>query len=256
LRFNVGNCIFQSMKIPTKISPDNLKDTIVQIIFNPACPPELVLGKFENSFIDQFEFKGGKPSKREIKIGEGNKINIDEFQGGYFLDKSGNIKISVGPNNLIFNKTDIYIGWIKYLNVISDTLFGSFENGIIDEITRIGVRYISQFDNIDIFSNLNMTLNIEIPNKNLDMTQFRSEFNYENSKVILTLLNRFVTKSIETDKNKIFSIIDIDVIRLFDSLKSSFEAISIIEENHKIQKETFFKLLKSDFLKSLNPIYT
>ena len=49
-----------NMKIPKKITPDFLKDTIIQLLFNPGVPPELVLGEFKTQMSDVFSFVTSK----------------------------------------------------------------------------------------------------------------------------------------------------------------------------------------------------
>ena len=92
-----------NMKIPQKITPDCLKDTIVQIVFNPICEPELVLGRFEQALNKTLVFRGAKPGKKEIKLPEGQEVVLEQIKGGYFLDKTGKIKVNVDPRTIVFN---------------------------------------------------------------------------------------------------------------------------------------------------------
>ena len=146
------------MKIPRKITPDNIKDSVVQFVFNPACPPELVIGRFENHLKDLLEFKGGTPPSKQIfRLPDGNELNFGQFQagifqGGFFLDKQESVKVTVSSNTLVFNTFKNYPGWEVMLSVIKETIKIMFEAGIIESVQRIGVRYISQFDDIAIFS--------------------------------------------------------------------------------------------------------
>ena len=73
------------MKIPRKITPDNIKDSVVQFVFNPACPPELVIGRFENHLKDLLEFKGGTPPSKQIfRYLMGMSLISDNFKQVYF----------------------------------------------------------------------------------------------------------------------------------------------------------------------------
>ena len=241
------------MKIPKKISPDNLKDTVIQILFNPGVAPELVLGAFNFGLSDTFKFVASLPAKKGIKVSANDGIFLESIQKGYFLDMKELVKVDITSNSISFNTFKDYIGWDSYLPVISNTLTKLFEIGLIKEINRIGIRYISQFDNTNLFENLNMTLSIDVPNKVFEATQVRSEFSDNNYKVIMTLINKI--KNTENNKEINTSIIDIDVIQLFDNLKEAKTAINAIEEGHQKQKHTFFTLLKPAFLETLNPEY-
>jgi uncharacterized protein (TIGR04255 family) len=241
------------MKIPKKISPDNLKDTVIQILFNPGVAPELVLGAFNYGLSDTFKFVASQPAKKGIKVSANDNFLLESIQKGYFLDQKELVKVDITSNSISFNTFQEYIGWDNYYPVICNTLTKLFEIGVIKEINRIGIRYISQFDNTNLFENLNMTLSIDVPNKAFEATQVRSEFTDANYKVIMTLINKI--KSTENLKEINTSIIDIDVIQLFEGLNNAKETIIVIEEGHQKQKHTFFTLLKPAFLATLNPEY-
>lgn len=243
------------MKIPKKITPDCLKDTIVQVVFNPNCAHELILGRFEYALIDVLEFKGSKPTKREIKVSEGKEITIEQLTGGYFVDKTGKVKVSVNPTTIVFNSFNEYMGWENYFPIIQETIKRAFNKGIIESISRIGIRYISQFDQKSVFDNIKMDISIDLPNKDLGKTQFRTEFKTEQFTIIITLLNRLQKKSTDKDDEIQISIFDVDVIQYLDKEKGLKEIIKRIEQGHFQQKASFFSLLKPEFLESLKPEY-
>ena len=247
------------MKIPRKITPDNIKDSIVQIVFNPACPPELVIGRFENHLQSLLEFKGGTPpSKQVFRLPDGNELNFGQFQagvlqGGFFLDKKESVKITVSSNTLVFNTFKGYPGWEIMFSIIRETIKVMFEKGIAESIQRIGVRYISQFDDIAIFEKLKMSLGLSISNKSYTTTQIRSEYDEDGFKIILNLLNNFQRSENNIQRN--FSTMDIDVIKFYESPTDVGEIIDSVDKAHFKQKSTFFSLLSDEFLKTLNPEY-
>lgn len=236
------------MKIPKRINPDNLKDSIVQIRFNSGIAPELFLGTFAANFGDTFKFAAAIPKVTS----EGNKM---VFEGGHFLDESELIKLNVAGDSITFNSYKNYPGWNNYFPIIKTTVEKLFSTNLITEIKRIGVRYISQFDNTSLIENLNMNLSIAIPNTNLEATQIRSEFLEGDFKVILTLINKI--KQIQgSNKNELnTSIIDIDVIQSPTEMTDSKTAIEAIDNGHQKEKTVFFSLLKPAFLETLNPQY-
>lgn len=247
------------MKIPRKITPDNIKDSVVQFVFNPACPPELVIGRFENHLKDLLEFKGGTPPSKQIfRLPDGNELNFGQFQagifqGGFFLDKQESVKVTVSSNTLVFNTFKNYPGWEVMLSVIKETIKIMFEAGIIESVQRIGVRYISQFDDIAIFGKLKLSLGLDISNKNYTTTQIRSEYDEDGFKIILNLLNNF--QRLDNNVQRNFSTMDIDVITIYESISNVNEIIDNVDKAHFKQKSTFFSLLSEEFLKTLNPEY-
>lgn len=245
------------MKIPRKITPDNIKDSIVQLVFNPLCPPELVVGRFENHLQGLFEFKGGAPSNRKMfRLPNGNELNFEAgvLPGGYFLDRSESVKVTVNSNTLVFNSFKGYPGWDTMYSIIEETIQIMFSKLIIENVNRTGVRYISQFDDVEIFQKIKMTLSLYTSNKSFATTQIRSEYDEEAFKIILNLLNNF--ERIDNGVKHKFSMVDIDVIKFYKSASTTArEVIESIDKAHFKQKSTFFSLLSDDFLKSLNPEY-
>jgi uncharacterized protein (TIGR04255 family) len=232
------------MKIPKKISPDNIKEAIVQIRFEPNCAGELVLGNFNHICSDLLDFVSTKVPNEEI-----NSVIIENNVGGYFTDNSELFKVEINFDSITFNtQAADYPGWDEYSNFIYSIIKRCTENNFFKQIKRIGVRYISHFDTITIFDKLKV--NISVPFTSLiDSTQFRSEFEYKDYRVILTILNHINNKEIKT------SVIDIDVIKQVNSNVQNCDLIECIESSHFTQKEIFFNLLTDKFLISLNPEY-
>ena len=243
------------MKIPKRINPDNLKDSIVQVLFNPGIAPELVLGSFNYILSDTFKFIAASPKRREVKVSETEGLIIDQLERGFFIDKTEKVKVDVSATAIVFNLYKKYVGWEIYFPIIQSTIGELFDSNIIKEVNRVGIRYISQFDNISLIDNLHMSLAINIPNKNLEATQVRSEYRDDSFRVILTLINKINSAQPAKNESSNTSIIDIDVIQLGNNLHTTGSVLECIEKGHKKQKETFFALLKPDFLESLHPEY-
>lgn len=239
------------MKIPRKISPDNLRDTIVQVLFNTCLSQELILGEYNNALSNFFKFIGTPTKQQPAILSSNQKIVLENVGRGYFLDHSERVKIDVRPEGISFNCYKQYIGWDEYFGIISLTLKILYDKGWVSEINRIGLRYISEFENVSLTKSLNLHLEVSLPNKSLDNTQVRSEYVDEEFKAIVTLING-VPKPQSDAK---VSIIDIDIIKLDNEIISLNNLLNIIERAHFKQKTTFFSLLKSDFLDSLNPVY-
>lgn len=237
------------MKIPKKITPDYLKDTIIQFVFNPGVPPELVLGEFKSQMKDDFNFVTSK----RLPISVPGIPSIIQ-QNYYFTDKANEVKVEITENVIIFNSLKKYIGWDRYFPLVESTISTLLKNKTFQSINRIGLRYISEFPEIKILDKLNIELKLNFPNKNLEATQIRSEYKDEQFKVILNVANDLTRPVKEVDKPDRFSIIDIDVISLFEEpIYDRDQVISIIDKSHFKQKTIFFSLLTEKFLNELNP---
>ncbi|HRH66237.1 MAG TPA: TIGR04255 family protein [Bacteroidia bacterium] len=242
------------MKIPKKINPDNLKDSIIQVLFNPGIAQELVLGSFNNFLSDTFDFVAASPKRKEVRVSDTEGLIIDQLERGYFLDKTKKVKVDVGANGIVFNSFKNYVGWEIYFPIMKNTISKLFEKGVIKEVHRVGIRYISQFDNVSLVENLEMSLALNIPNKNFEATQIRSEYVDQSFRVILTLINNINQNKEDSKPTANTSIVDIDVIQI-GNINSANTVIEYIEKGHQKQKETFFSLLKPKFLETLHPEY-
>lgn len=243
------------MNVPKKINPDNLKDSIVQILFNSEIHSAIFLGAFNQLFSDNFTFIVTQPKRKEIKLPDNEGILLEPIENGFFLDKSEKIKIDVSSNAIVFNSYKEYVLWDNYYPVIKNTIEKLFSNNMIKEVTRIGIRYISQFQDIDLIDSLNINFSIQGLNNNYESTQIRTEYLENEYKIILTLINKINQLQKEVSLNSKVSIIDIDVIQITKTLNNSKLTLDAIINGHDKQKLIFFSLLKPNFLESLNPEY-
>jgi uncharacterized protein (TIGR04255 family) len=239
------------MKIPRKISPDNLRDTIVQVLFNTSLAHELILGEYNIALSNSFKFIGAPTKPQQAILSTNQKLVVENVGRGYFLDHAERVKIDVRPEGISFNCYKQYIGWDEYFIIISSTLKILYDKGWVNEINRIGLRYISEFENVNLTKSLNLHLEISLPNTSFENTQVRSEYTDEDFKAVVTLINE-VPKPQSDAK---VSIIDIDIIKFSNEKVSLDSLLNVIERAHFKQKATFFSLLKSDFLNTLNPVY-
>lgn len=230
------------MKIPKKITPDNLKDTIVQVLYEPSCYSELLLGLFYKIFNEKYKFVTESNVNQNLNF-------FSQTSQAYFVDQSDNIKITINDNNITFNSLKEYHGWNNFFPIIEETIKTIEKEKLVKQFLRIGVRYISQFNNIAIFDNIKMNLSFPI-SEDLFQTKFRTEFKSNSFKIILNLLNKMKHK-----ENEFVSIVDIDILKHFQLGVVTKEVLETIDLAHKKQKETFFSLLTDEYLKTLNPEY-
>lgn len=239
------------MKVPVKITPDNLLDTIVEIRYNSNVSHELIPGILSKVLPDDFIYLNPTnvtPNGLSIDItNPETKLIFGIDSPNVFSNKEVKIQIR-RENSLVFNCVGNYIGWIKYFTIMEKILKLISKEDIFHSYNRIGIRYISKFDNVSIFDKLKGSFKLDVPNKSLNNTTFRTEYFLDDKRIIINLSNNVQRK------DEIYSLIDIDVLV---NLKSSNfnELLEKIEIAHKDQKETFFGILNDDFLKSLNPKY-
>lgn len=233
------------MQIPRKID-DRLQDAIVSIQFEPGVPGNAVEGYFHSVLKDMYN---------TVSLNQPGTIKIDQLivqpQQTFYIIGEGKFRVEVNANSITFNLIGSYTGWDEYSKTLTTTLSPLIEKGIIAKISRIGIRYISVFDHIRIFDHLKSSLHLEPFDQTSSRAQFRIELEQGPFLMIVTLINAFP----KTDGG-IYSITDVDTIKVFDSIKiQANEVLEWLEKGHSEQKKVFFSLLKQDFIDSLNPIY-
>lgn len=242
------------MKLPIKISPDNIKDSIIEIKYESILPYEVMVGYIFESLDNSYkytnhpqQFRGNLPNEITFNLG---------VQNLFFTEK---IKLQLQPNALIFNCIDKYFGWDEYKIEIENALSQIITIKEIQKFTRIGVRYISEYPETEITNCTKFNFTFGIPQIKSDTFVFRTEFNWDKHRVVLNL--QHLTPTLTSKQNipnlevKSISTIDIDIISENLNIKNIDDLLKKIEESHTIEKEVFFNLLSPSYLESLTPIY-
>jgi uncharacterized protein (TIGR04255 family) len=248
------------MRLPKKIDPDNIKEAFIEVRYNTGYSYEIIPGVFYKAFDDSYTYTA-KPLKqnqtqkapqlpREIRLTFGNES---------FL-YNDNIIIQIIPNAFIFSCLGKYVGWKNYKSEIEKALRTIATTEIIDHWTRIGVRYISEYPKMDLRDSTKFKYSFGHPAINSRFVAFKSEFEYNKSKIILNL-NNLLPVVVANEKNPSSetvptSTIDVDVIK--DNLRLSGgtdELLNLIEEAHEQEKQLFFGMLEEKFIETLNPEY-
>lgn len=237
------------MKIPRKID-DRLKNSIIQIQFDSSLPFGTILGYFHSIFKEKLRYL----PQRTPLISNGKIIGVEE-SAPIILTEDGNFTIVIQDNSIAFDLLDGYKGWEVYQKNIIKYIEPVFDANIISKVTQIGVRYISNFDDIYIYEYLNASIQLGFVKGDFK-GQSKFEFIIDNKIVILNLLNGgAVVNSAPSDSQRFASIIDIDVIQRQPDISNISELVKIIGEIHEVEKNVFFSLLKESFLATLNPVY-
>ena len=236
------------MEFPKKID-DRLKDAIVDLQFASNVPLETMAGYFHSMNVQELQ---DNPAFSSINlIAQGLVIESNQT---FFLTKDGCFRINVTGKNITFNLVNKYEGWDNYFPIIKKMTKPIFENNLIGQVQRIGVRYINQFDSIRIFDHIKATIRFDAAPVN-SRGQFRIEFEQDGFLCIVTLVNSYPASP--PNDNKYLSLFDVDIVKnISENQKITHEeTIAIINDAHITEKKVFFSLLKNDFLRTLNPVY-
>lgn len=246
------------MKLPVKIHPDRIRDSIVQVFFTSKIPFEPSIGYFYSILIE----KGFRYSNQPFPFPQNNLMQANELLvnlGAQYFFFNDEVKIQFQNNkSVVFNCTNSYIGWAKYIKIISDTLASFQQANIIENYIRIGIRYISEFPDTDILEKINFKFDLKCCGNPLDTGLFRMEWTEQPYSIKLNLVSKAQILPLavpNAETSKFISLIDVDIIQQGFQISSTSEFIDIVNKTHQKQKIVFFTLLNEDFLTTLNPVY-
>jgi len=247
------------MLLPKKLNPDNLKDTLIEIRYLQGIQQELMLG-FVSSILDPLGYQFISAPSQNINIAFNNNQQIafgmGNNNGGFFI--KDNVRIQFVANQIIFNcMADKYVGWEKYFQIISDVIRNLFDKNAIKDFNRVGIRYISEFIDIDIYQKIKGTIDISNTGLKLDNSILRLADESDNLKTYVVLTNKAKRISQTPQRQKIIeaSLVDVNVYESFNPVSDLDVLNNKLNQIHAKEKEVFFGLINDEFLKTLNPEY-
>ncbi len=237
------------MKLPKKISPDRIKDAIIEFRYSSNFPFEVIVGLIYKELISDFTF-----ANRPAELISEDQIPIKITHGGQNLFFNENIKVHLLPNCIIVNCNSNYIGWDTYKEEILKLLVKIYSSNSIQFFSRLGIRYISEYHKIDLSNCIKFKFTFAQESIISKTYSFKTEFDYKQYNCILNIHNKLVNL---TDPTDYISVIDIDIIKNDLNIQPERfnEFINLIDDAHTNEKEIFYNLLKTEFLNSLNPEY-
>jgi uncharacterized protein (TIGR04255 family) len=241
MKFDIG-------KVPKKITPCPIEEAVIELRFESDLPAEVIPGLLFN------EFKADFPNIEKLGMLEMPSFIRDtdpnlRFAPLHSLNKD-NLRLQIGPRSLSLACSREYIGWTKFNEIIQRVFDGVAKVSLIKKPLRIGLRYISFFEKIDIFekskTNLMLAENSLVGSKNI----LRSEFDFMSFICVIQMNN-----SVTFGEGRNGSVIDIDVLRDLSGVSNNVVYKNVIDEAHEVEKKIFFSLLKEDYLKQFKPEY-
>ncbi|SKB73911.1 TIGR04255 family protein [Malaciobacter marinus] len=239
------------MELPKKLKKSTILETVTEFRFKNRLEIEDVFF-IVKSKLDEKGYKYTKTPLLEIPpaIREGDQ-NLK--YATYYIFQKGKYLVNVSPQKISFSNKGFYNGWKDYFTFIVEiyeSLGSLFEKW---EFDRLSMRYINFFNEIDIFENIN--IKIEMPEilskKNENSKSYSSEIKMnDNITLKLQVINNLSLRN-EENKVSIGSIVDTDVF-LDANVKDYEKSLNIL---HDTTKEIFFNILKPEFIEKLEPEY-
>ncbi|MFD2966566.1 TIGR04255 family protein [Sphingobacterium bambusae] len=237
---------------PKSISPYRLRDAIVEVRYLSKLPLEILLGMFFTSLDESYKYQRRPVGPQSLPIDPSQQMQL--VTGGNSLFYNDSIKFEFFPNSIVFNCLEEYLGWDKYFGEIKKVLHRIDKLAQFESYTRVGLRYISQYEGIDLRTVTKFEFSFGMPDVSSDNFQFRSEFDFGDSiRAVLGISNNLQVLGADNLAARL-STIDIDIIKPIDvhTLDNLLKEIELV---HEKEKEVFFNMLQPDFLAQLHPVY-
>lgn len=243
------------MKIPKKITPDPIVDAVAELRFSSDLHPDAVFGVVSNQVKKEFNNFVKLPIcqiPEEIRNSDPNLKYSPHYQA-----ISGNFKLNIGPSVISLANINKYSGWTKgFFPRIKQLIEQLQKSGVVKKFHRLGLRYIDFFEE-DIFNSLNLAI-----------THNGETFQAIEKQFITVLAkNHGLTVRIQVTNNAMLNINKMGKSpkkgSVFDTDTSyepthgfGFEkVIDMVDKCHDVANETFFSLIKDDFISTRNPEY-
>ncbi|MEZ4947342.1 MAG: TIGR04255 family protein [Cyclobacteriaceae bacterium] len=240
------------MEVPKKIDNCPIVDSVVELRFESSIFPNAVFGLIFNSLQKDFPKVEKLPILQLPEQLRDSDPNF-RFKAQYRLISDDGFSVQIGPDVLVMGSPMPYPGWSGYFEKIKLVIERVYQTGVIKKVIRLGVRFINFFD-IDIFEQINLDITINNATHKPQNTQLRTELTKNGFLNTLNIANN-AKQSIQNNKQRVGSIIDIDTFKEYrnEDFKKIYE--SEIENAHNSEKEIFFSLLREEYLKKFNPEY-
>lgn len=234
------------MRLPKKITPCPLVESIFELRFESQIPADAIFGIVYSQFKEDYPKVEPLPIQQlpeQIRTNDPNLM----FSPHYKL-LGENFLIQVGPKVFSVVHAQEYKGWDFFFAEIKRSVEKFQKTEIASEITRAGLRYINVFKDMDVFSR--STINLSIGERNLESCSKSITADISSGSFTNTL--RMANNAEINIQGDVFngSVIDIDTY-----IVNPQEIINEAEKAHIEEKNIFFSLLKDDFISDLNPDY-
>lgn len=244
------------MQIPVKINPDRIRDSIIQVFFQADIPFEPLIGFCYMAL----EKSGWKYTNRQ-PLTEPQKGLVLEFAPitQHFFIKDY-VRLQLFPNqSFAFNCINKYIGWKEYSTYIESVIKELSATGHFISFSRIGIRYISEFTNIDILEKIKLETTLIPISGEMKSSNYRFAFEENGVSKNIQIASKLPVNATLGDNKELVnfvSLLDVDIVRKGLNINEPKELWHEIDSLHTLEKTTFFGLLTDEFLQSLNPEYT
>lgn len=237
------------MRLPKRISPCPIAESVVELRFTTSLPPQAVFGIIYGKVGKHYDKKVETLPILELpQVIRTQDPNL-KFQPYYKLT-GGDFKLQIGPRMISISNVKNYVGWDNFSARFVETFENVTELGVFDKVLRLGLRYINFFD-FDIFEKITFQPMMNAEPYVADNLYIKSEKKVGRYNSILQITNN--ARRIERGEKG--STIDVDIATENQEDLQISKIAERLEGAHLAEKTIFFGLLRHEYLKSLSPEY-
>ncbi|MCC0003827.1 MAG: TIGR04255 family protein [Methylobacteriaceae bacterium] len=248
------------MKLPTKLGDEPLFDAVFELRFVPAVPAasSVLTGLFFQSLAE----KGIVPEiehlpARELPLAFRNQDPTWKYQPITRL-KYADFLINVGDFSIGVGCQMPYAGWSAFRIEILSALKTALGTKLITEIERYSVKYADLIDKIPLdrqLSSINLEINVGGHELSRNIFSLRAEIPQGDMLHIIQIASNV---TLLVPYNRTGLLIDVDTIiqwKTSDFQGFLEEAPERLDRIHLENKKMFFKCLREETLRGLEPVY-
>ncbi len=231
---------------PKSIQPCPIIEALFELRFTSRIPSNAIFGMIYGVLQDKFPNAENLPI---LQIPEALRAKDPNFRfKPHYKIANSQLAVQIGPEVLSISCYPKYLGWNALFSEIISIIDEVKTLNIINNVERIGLRYINFFEN-NIFENIDLNISLKQEPINYKNTVIKTEIVEEQFKSILQIANN------QEYDGKQGSFIDIDTISINDVSNFFVKKENLISLIHDTEKSVFYNLLNQDFLNTLNPEY-
>lgn len=239
------------MKLPRKVSPNPIIQTVVEIRFSPKPPEDAVFGMLFRELSGRFPNLENLPILQIPEAVRNQDLGL-KFQPWYKMSGSPGI-LMIGPRVVAF-AVESYDTWEPFSQNLTNVFQGIMNQDLLLDIQRLAIRYVNFFPK-NVLEKINLKLEMMGQSLVFPPTYVRTEIARDGLKCLLQITNE-ANVVIHGDAQK-GSIIDLDTFQEVPELpqRNAQAMVDFVHRQNQLCKEVFFGLISGSLLDELKPEY-
>ena len=246
--------------LPDSIDPCPIVDAVFEVRFDPIVPPLAVTGMIFQKLITAFPTVKQLPVlpialPEDVRRAHPALTNQPQFR----LERDDFVAL-VGENLFAIGVLGLYQGWSITSRAFKEAISSFLEANVVKTVQRFGLKYVNYFPR-NILPDLTLDFLVRGEPIRGNSMVFRANVPASDCRMQVQFFSDLKVASqdgrLPLDPNVLGSILDLDCYAEFPQVAGRIQkaAEAFLERAHDEEKKMFFRLLKDEFVRTLNPKY-